>query len=79
MFHKHEGGKVTILIVYVNSIFVTRKNLAEIRNMKDSLAKEFEIKNLGDLGYFLGIEVVRSKKRILSQRKESSFHKESIL
>lgn len=31
MFHKHEGGKVTILIVYVDDIIVTRNNLNEIR------------------------------------------------
>ena len=38
--------------------------------MKRSLATEFEIKDLGSLKYFLGMEVTRSKKRIVvSQRK----------
>lgn len=32
--------------------------------MKDSLANEFEI-NLGDLRYFLGVEVAKSKNKIL--------------
>lgn len=57
MFYKHEGGMVTILIVYVDDIIVTRNNLTEIGNLKDSLAIEFKIKNLGNLRYFLGIEV----------------------
>ena len=51
---------------------VTRNELAEIRNLRDSLAKEFKIKNLRDLRCFLGIEVARLKKG-------SSYHKESML
>ena len=72
MFHKHEGCKVTILNIYVDDIMVTRNELAEIRNLRDSLAKEFKIKNLRDLRCFLGIEVARLKKG-------SSYHKESML
>ncbi|XP_020426599.1 uncharacterized protein LOC109950864 [Prunus persica] len=42
---------------------------AEKQNLQKYLASEFEIKSLGDLKYFLGIEIVRSKHGIfLSQR-----------
>ena len=38
--------------------------------LKKNLSKEFEVKDLGQLRYFLGIEIVRNPKGIiLSQRK----------
>ncbi|CAN1815372.1 Retrovirus-related Pol polyprotein from transposon TNT 1-94, partial [Linum perenne] len=71
MFVKHAGsGKISILIVYVDDIVITGDDEEEITSLKKQLAKEFELKDLGELKYFLGIEVARSKKGIvLSQRK----------
>ena len=36
----------------------------EVQRLKDFLAKEFEIKDLGSLKYFLGMEVARSRGNI---------------
>ncbi|KAL5706521.1 Beta-galactosidase 8 [Ranunculus cassubicifolius] len=70
LFVKCVDGATTILIVYVDDIIVTGDNTAEILKMKELLAKEFEIKDLGRLRYFLGIEVARSGDYIfISQRK----------
>jgi hypothetical protein len=56
--------------VYVDDIVLTGNDDWEIQNLKQSLANEFEIKDLGSLKYFLGIEVARSKHSIfISQRK----------
>ena len=42
----------------------------EIDRVKEPLNKTFKIKDLGDLRYFLGFEVARSKKGIMmNQRK----------
>ncbi|CAL5418427.1 unnamed protein product [Camellia sinensis] len=70
MFVKRHANKVTVLIVYVDDIVVTGNDEEEVTHLKMLLAKEFEIKDLGSLRYFLGIEVARSDKGIfLSQRK----------
>ncbi|KAL5840222.1 hypothetical protein ACOSQ4_012830 [Xanthoceras sorbifolium] len=63
-------GRISILIVYVDDIVLTENYVEEMVTLKGLLAKEFEIKDLGNLKYFLGMEVARSKIGIVvSQRK----------
>ena len=70
LFLKHNKEKITALIVYVDDMIVTGNDLEERKALQNHLAREFEMKDLGPLKYFLGIEVLRSKKGIfLSQRK----------
>ena len=70
LFLKRQQGKVTALIVYVDDMIITGDDREEISQLQRQLASEFEMKNLGGLKYFLGIEVARSNQGIsLSQRK----------
>ena len=65
-----EYGKKSILIVYVDDIIVTSDDLQEIEALKVPLKAEFEVKDLGLMKYFLGMEVARSKEGLfVSQRK----------
>ena len=69
-FKYNENGKITILIVYIDSIIITGDALKEMEKLKSTLAQEFKIKDLGNLMFFLGMGIVRSKKGIsISQRK----------
>ncbi|GAA0147989.1 hypothetical protein LIER_36630 [Lithospermum erythrorhizon] len=71
MFIQHTGnGKLTVLIVYVDDIIISGNDVVEIKNIKKQMAREFEVKDLGMLKYFLGMEIARSKQGIsVSQRK----------
>ncbi|TYK30560.1 putative inactive tRNA-specific adenosine deaminase-like protein 3 isoform X6 [Cucumis melo var. makuwa] len=65
-----ETGKIAVLIVYVDDIILSGDDQAEIRQLKHQMGNEFEIKDLGNLKYFLGMEVTISKEGIsMSQRK----------
>ena len=69
LFVKHfPEVKLAILIVYVDDIILTHEGKIDL--LKKLLTKEFEIKDLGNLKYFLGMEIARSKKGIaVSERK----------
>lgn len=70
LFLKRQNGKLTALIIYVDDMIVTGDDQKKIQRLQKYLATEFEMKELGELKYFLGIEVARSKHGIfLSQRK----------
>ncbi len=66
LFTRRKGKSFTALLMYVDDIL----NVNAISTLKQFLHSCFWIKDLGNLKYFLGIEVSRSKKGIsISQRK----------
>lgn len=65
LFLKRRGEKIICLIIYVDDMIFTGDDDYEISQLKKNLFAEFEMKDLGLLNYFLGIEVLRSKKGIL--------------
>ena len=65
---ENENG-IVIICIYVDDLIVGGDNVAEIEHVKTLLKHEFDKKDLGELWYFLGIEIVRTKEGIwLSQR-----------
>jgi Reverse transcriptase (RNA-dependent DNA polymerase) len=63
MYIQIKGETIYILVVYVDDIVLTGNDFVELKRLKASLAKKFEMKDWGELRYFLGIEVAQSKKR----------------
>ncbi|KAF5780569.1 putative RNA-directed DNA polymerase [Helianthus annuus] len=67
--YKDEDTFISILI-YVDDVIIVGNNFAKIQEIKNCLHDRFSIKDLGQLKYFLGIEVARtSRGLVLSQRK----------
>ncbi|MCO5547345.1 hypothetical protein L7F22_000794 [Adiantum nelumboides] len=65
---KTENG-IVIICIYVDDLIIGGDNEGEIMHVKSLLKKEFDMKDLGELRYFLGIEIIHTKEGIwLSQR-----------
>ncbi|XP_014522704.1 uncharacterized protein LOC106779159 [Vigna radiata var. radiata] len=70
LFIKRNSRDFTTLLVYVDDIILAGNSMTEINHIKALLDNKFHIKNLGELKYFLRLEVARSKKGIhLCQRR----------
>ncbi|XP_038885892.1 uncharacterized mitochondrial protein AtMg00810-like [Benincasa hispida] len=69
ILNKSTGLTIAVLIMYVDDIVLSGDDDVEIVKLKAKMAKEFEIKDLGKLRYFLKMEVVQSRDGIVSQRK----------
>jgi len=70
LFIREKNQNILYLVVYVDDIIITGSNELEIGITKILLEKQFKLKDLGILSYFLGIEVSHSPQGIyLSQRK----------
>ncbi|KAI3692000.1 hypothetical protein L6452_31805 [Arctium lappa] len=67
----YETENITVVaLIYVDDVIITGNCLNKIQEIKKQMDKEFSVKDLGPLKYFLGIEVAKtSDGLVLSQRK----------
>jgi len=69
-FKRSSLNQVIYLVVYVDDIVITSNDQEGIKDLKQHLFSNFQTKDLGQLRYFLGIEVAQSQEGIvISQRK----------
>ena len=63
LYYKVEDDGLMILLLYVDDLFLIRED-NPINECKKKLAAEFEMKDLGMMHYFLGLEVSQSSNEI---------------
>ncbi len=49
---------IVVIVIYVDDLIITRDSDVDISDLKKLLKQKFEMKDLGELCYFLGIEVI---------------------
>ena len=62
--HHEYHGRCIIISVYIDGIIIIGDDASRIVHLKHGLRRSFDIKNLGPLRYFVGIEVARSSQDI---------------
>lgn len=58
MFMYHINGKIMVLLLYVDDIILTCSDSELFKHLITSLKSQFAMKDLDNLRYFLGIQVV---------------------
>lgn len=70
LFVKLESKQQLLVLLYVDDMIVTGDDEAEISRLRNDLSIRFEMKNLGEIGCFLGLEVERlDQGYFISQRR----------
>ena len=60
LFTKKTPGSFIALLVYVDDILIASDNPKSVAELKILLDQQFKLKDLGDLKFFLGLEIARS-------------------
>ncbi len=64
LYVKKTNHGIVVIVIYVDDLIITGDRDEDIFDLKKLLKQKFEMKDLGELRYFLGIEVIQSSKGI---------------
>ena len=62
VYKRIQGTKVVFLILYVDDILLIENDIEVLSSVKGWLQKQFDIKDLGETNYILGIKLLRDRK-----------------
>ncbi|XP_031271425.1 uncharacterized protein LOC116129835 [Pistacia vera] len=67
---RKQNGKMIIVSLYANDLLVIRSNANQLMKLKNATQMEFDMTDLGEISYFLGVEVHQAPNGIfVCQRK----------
>lgn len=69
-FKRQADGKLIVISVYVDDLMITGEDPLAVQEVKNEMLKVFEMSDLGEMKFFLGMEIAQSSEGIfLSQKK----------
>ena len=76
VYMKFSGSKVVILVLYVDDILLIGNDIPMLVSVKTWLGKNFQMKDLGEAQYILGMKIYRDRsKKILGLNQEAYIDK----
>ncbi len=75
LYVKKTNHGVVVIVIYVDDLIITGDSDANISDLKKLLKQKFEMKDLGGLHYFFGIEVIQSLEGIWLLQRQYALNK----
>ena len=63
IYHKFSGSKYIFLVLYIDDILLATSYLNLLRDTNKFLSNNFEMMDLGDASYVLGIQIYRDRRK----------------
>jgi hypothetical protein len=73
IYLKVSGSKVIFLVLYVDDILLASNNLGLLHETKQFFSQNFEIKDLGEASYVIGIEIHRDRKQRILKLSQKAY------
>jgi hypothetical protein len=68
LYVRNQDVKPVYILLYVNDFIIASKDLQEMMGIKNKLKRKFQMRDFGNLRYFLGIQIMRTEQTMhLSQ------------
>ena len=56
-------GETSIIGVYVDDFVIATESSGKIEEVKSALSQKFDVKDLGELHYFLGVQIIQDHEK----------------
>ena len=73
LYKKFSGSSVTFLLLYVDDILLVGNDVPMLQETNRSLERCFQMKNLGEATFILGIKIYRDRSRRLIGLSQSAY------
>ncbi|KAJ9551099.1 hypothetical protein OSB04_015144 [Centaurea solstitialis] len=73
VYTKFSGSIVTFLVLYVDDILLIGNDVPTLQNVKSWLSKCFQMKDLGEAAFILGIKIYRNRSKRLIGLSQSTY------
>ena len=76
IYQKVSGSKICFLVLYVDDILLATNDKGMLHEVKQFLSKNFDMKNMGEASYVIGIKIHRDRPRsVLGLSQETYINK----